>query len=65
MLPGGLETVSGFVLDDRERVHRFWLGWDERKQTLVLAPFEAVEDAARVFAEDAEYRAARRTLGLP
>jgi hypothetical protein len=32
---------------------------------LTLAPFYAVEDAEAVFADDAEYQAARRALGLP
>ena len=65
MLPGGLEAVSGFVLDERGRVHGFWLAWDETRQTLTLAPFYLVEDAKTAFADDPEYQAARRTLDLP
>ena len=64
-LPGGLEAVSGFVLDGRGRVHGFWLAWDEDRETLTLAPFYRVDEAEGLFAEDAEYHAARRTLGLP
>ena len=64
-LPGGLEAVSGFVLDERERVHGFWLTWDDARQALTLAPFYRVDDANAAFAEDAEYQAARRALGLP
>jgi hypothetical protein len=65
MLPGGLEAVSGFVLDGHGRVHGFWLAWDAARQALTLAPFYAVEDADVAFADDAEYLAARRVLGLP
>jgi hypothetical protein len=65
MLPGGLESLSGFVLDDAGRVHGFWLAWDEAAQSLVLAPFYLVEDARDAFADDAEYHAARRALRLP
>lgn len=64
MLPGGHEAVSGFVLDERGRVHGYWLAWDEAGQTLTLTPFYLVEDAETTFAEDAEYRAARRALDL-
>ena len=61
-LPGGLEAVSGFVLDEHGHVHGFWLAWDEGRQALTLAPFYPVGDPAREFAEDAEYQAARRAL---
>jgi hypothetical protein len=64
-LPDGLESVSGFVLDACGRVHGFWLAWDEAHQTLTLAPFYPVDDPHAAFAEDAEYQAARRALGLP
>lgn len=63
-LPGGLEAVSGFVLDERGRVHGFWLSWDDARQALALAPFYRVEEAEATFQEDAEYQAARRALGL-
>jgi hypothetical protein len=61
-LPGGLEAVSGFVLEPGGRVHGFWLAWDDAANRLMLAPFYVVEDAAAAFADDAEYHAARRTL---
>jgi hypothetical protein len=64
-LPDGLESLSGFVLDASSRVHGFWLTWDEAAQALTLAPFYLVENAAHAFADDAEYHAARRALGLP
>jgi len=61
-LPGGLEAVSGFVVDDRGRVHGFWLAWDDARRALTLAPFYPVRDPAREFADDAEYQAARRAI---
>jgi hypothetical protein len=64
VLPGGLEAVSGFVLDGHGRAHGFWLAWDDARHALTLAPFYAVEDPEAAFAEDAEYQAARRALGL-
>ena len=64
-LPGGIEAVSGFVLDRHGRVHGFWLAWDDDRQALTLSPFYPVEDAEAAFAEDREYQAARRALGLP
>jgi hypothetical protein len=64
-LPSGLEAVSGFVLDEHGTVHGFWLAWDDTRQALTLAPFYRVEDAEAAFAEDGEYQAARRALGLP
>ena len=64
-LPGGLEAVSGFVLDLHGRVHSFWLSWDEARQALALDPFRAVDDPAQAFVADEEYLAARRSLGLP
>jgi hypothetical protein len=64
-LPGGLEAVSGFVLDRQGVVHGFWLAWDDDRRTLTLAPFYVVEDAEAAFFEDAEYQAARRSLRLP
>ena len=64
VLPGGLESLSGFVLDEAGRVYGFWLAWDQDAQALTLAPFSLVENAAAAFADDVEYHAARRALGL-
>lgn len=63
-LPNGLEAVSGFVLADDDSVHGFWLSWDPAAGAPTLAPFYAVDRPAEAFAADAEYRAARRALGL-
>ena len=65
VLPGGLEAVSGFVLDHHGRVHGFWLAWDHEDRRLTLAPFYAVANPDAEFGKDAEYRAAQRALGLP
>jgi hypothetical protein len=63
-LPGGLEALSGFVLDEHRHVHGFWLAWDDDRQALTLDPFYPVRDPAREFANDAEYQAACRALGF-
>lgn len=63
-LPGGLEAVSGFVLDGRGQVHGFWLAWDDERGDHTLEPFYAVAGADGTFADDGEYQAARRALGL-
>src|SRR3954451_22769972 len=57
-LPGGLESVSGFVLDHQGRVHGFWLAWDDTRGRLTLAPFYPVDNPDAEFGEDAEYQAA-------
>ena len=64
VLPNGLESLSGFVLDAGGRVHGFWLAWDAAAAAPTLAPYYRVDDPADAFAGDAEYHAARRTLGL-
>jgi hypothetical protein len=64
LLPNGLESVSGFALDASGRVHAFWLDWDAEAGATILAPCYAVERPEDAFAEDAEYHAARRSLGL-
>ena len=63
-LPDGVEAVSGFALDDRGRVHGFWLAWDEWAGDYTLEPFYRVEEPERAFADDEEYCAVRATLGL-
>lgn len=63
-LPGGLEAISGFALDVQGAVYGFWLSWDPARRAYALAPFYAVDDPDEAFAQDAEYRQARRVLGL-
>ncbi len=63
-LPGGLESLSGFVLTADGTVYSFWFGWDQRLRTFVLDPLAMVHAPDREFADDAEYRQARRALGL-
>lgn len=64
-LPGGLEAISGYALDASGAVYGFWLGWDPARRDYALAPFYPVDEPESAFAEDAEYRRARITLGLP
>jgi len=64
-LPGGLEAISGFALDASGSVYGFWLGWDPVRRDYTLAPFYPVDEPEAQFAHDAEYRRARRALGLP
>ena len=63
-LPGGLEAISGYALDADGAVHGFWLTWDPVRRAYALAPFYAVDAPEEAFAQDAEYRRARRSLGL-
>lgn len=67
-LPGvaggpAIEAVSGFVLAPDGAVYRFWLDWDCCAGRHVLHPFERLATLG-VLADDPEYRAARRRLGL-
>lgn len=63
-LPGDLEAVSGFALGGDGRVYGFWLAWDDARQAPTLRPFYLVPGPDEAFADDAEYHAARRALGL-
>ncbi|MFN0070678.1 MAG: hypothetical protein ACKVVP_04210 [Chloroflexota bacterium] len=58
ILAGGIECVSGFVLDETGAVHGFWLAYDERIEQYVLQPFFAVNEPALQFANDPEYQQA-------
>ncbi len=63
MLPGGIESVSGFVLTGEGELYGFWLDWDDREKGYVLEPWYRIEDPAE-FAGDPDYQQARRQLGL-
>ncbi len=63
-LPGGLEAISGYALDVDGAVYGFWLSWDPARRAHTLAPFYPVDAPEEAFAQDAEYREARRALGL-
>jgi hypothetical protein len=62
-LPGGVEAISGFVLAPSGDVFGFWLDWDADRGSYFLDPWYRVDDVSE-FAGDAEYLAARRTLGI-
>lgn len=64
-LPGGLESLSGFVLDDEGRVHGFWFDYDNETQSYALDPFYPVEAPERRFEGDAEFNGARAKLSPP
>ena len=63
VLGGGLEAISGFVLDEHGTVHGFWLDWDPHRRRYALDPWYRLYDLTDL-ADDAEYRRARRELGL-
>ncbi len=58
-----LEELSGYVLDDRDEVFRFWLGWDPQRAQPALIVWERVTPDPD-WMEDAEYREARAEVGL-
>jgi hypothetical protein len=62
-LPGGLESLSGFVLTRDGRVYGWWLDVDAGGEH-VLDRWWQVEQPEREFAQDAEFRQARRRLAL-
>ena len=66
-LPGGLESLSGFVLTRTGDVYGWWLDWDAGAPgggDYVFDRWWRVARPGRSFATDGEYRRARRGLGL-
>jgi hypothetical protein len=66
-LPGGLESLSGFVLTRAGDVYGWWLDWDAGAPgggDYVFDRWWRVARPGRSFATDGEYRRARRGLGL-
>ena len=63
-LPGGLESLSGFVLTRRGRVFGWWLDWDPARGDYALDRWWPVEEPEREFGADGEFRRARRRLRL-
>src|SRR6266851_2325499 len=59
-----IETCSGYVLDAREQLFRFWLAWDPVQRRPILTRWYAVHPQAD-WATDREYQDARRHVGLP
>ncbi|MCS6800653.1 MAG: hypothetical protein RMM58_10075 [Chloroflexota bacterium] len=69
LLPGigggpPIEALSGFALAPDGTVYRFWLDWDSGAGRHLLRPLEPMASLG-VLADDPEYLAARRRLGLP
>jgi len=60
-LPGGVESLSGFVLTPSGEVYGFFLDWDQEAGQHVLAPWYRVVDTTQ-FADDPEYWRARQRL---
>ena len=73
-LPGGLESLSGFVLTRSGDVFGWWLDWDARAPgpggagprlgDYVLSRWWRVGEPERELGADGEYRRARERLGL-
>ena len=62
-LPGGLEETSGFVIDDRGRIHYFWMGWDDEQGSVALTKWKRATPETH-WRQSAEYRRARAAAGL-
>lgn len=62
-LPGGVESLSGFVLASSGEIHGFWLDWDVNARGYVLDPWYRVEDPCE-FASSPEYLQALKRLGI-
>jgi hypothetical protein len=62
--PDGTEECSGNVIDEYGRVFFFWTDWDAEHNTPMMRIWEQEEPESR-WAASAEYRRARRAVGLP
>jgi hypothetical protein len=58
-----IESTSGYVVDSRDRIFAFWLGWDSKHSRPALVRWRAVR-AQPDWADDEEYLEARRLVGL-
>jgi hypothetical protein len=63
LLPNGVETSSGFVIDDHGRVFSFWTGWDMDCQEPTFSDWERIEPEPG-WENSREYRQARQQVGL-
>lgn len=59
----GVERSSGLVMNQHGQVWSFWTGWDDARDEVTLASWEAVPIEPD-WSEDQEYREAREALGL-
>jgi hypothetical protein len=58
-----LEEMTGYVVDDADRVHRFTLAWDDATQAVALTEWKQVRPKAS-WGRVGEYRRARAAVGL-
>ena len=63
-LPGGLEKMTGYVIDAHGGAYWFVLDWDAAQHGVALTDFKPV-DVKSSWTEIAEYRRAREAVGLP
>jgi hypothetical protein len=63
LLPDGSEETTGYLVDAAGRVFRFALGWDRRRNALVIDEWQQVEPPASWHDSD-EYREALAEAGL-
>src|SRR4051794_25909042 len=59
-----IEPTSGYVVDSQGRIFAFWLGWDAEQNRPALVRWRPAQPQVD-WAEDDEYRTARRQVGLP
>ena len=63
-LPGGLEKMTGYVIDATGCAYWFVLDWDADQRSVALTDFRPVEIKPS-WDRVAEYRRAREVLSLP
>jgi hypothetical protein len=63
LLPNGIETASGFVIDDQGCVFSFWTGWDTDRNQPTFTEWEQLEPEDG-WLSSGEYREARQQVGL-
>jgi hypothetical protein len=59
-----IETESGYVVSSRGAIFAFWLGWDTERGRATLTRWRPAQPRPH-WADDEEYLAARRKVGLP
>jgi|SRR3954470_18377473 len=62
--PDGSESMSGYVIDEQERIYAFWTDWDAARGRPVFTTWEQIEPEPALAASE-EYQEARALVGLP